>query len=85
MTIQHTTQLRPSLTAEALAREFKGDAHHRIRQATATAEHLETLLEMIDAGEIEATPTEIARLEGADLAFRLVGRPAKTIRRGPSW
>lgn len=41
-------------------------------QARETAEHLEAVLECIDAGEITATPTEIARLEGADLALRLI-------------
>lgn len=71
------TRPQPSLAADALAREFRGDAGHRVRQARSTAVHLEALLECIDAGELEATPTEIARLEGADLALRLVSGSSK--------
>jgi len=44
-------------------------------QARAAAEHLEALLERIDAGEITATPTEVARLQGAGLAFRALSSP----------
>lgn len=35
-----------------------------------TADRLDALLAAIDAGEIAATPTELARLEGARLALR---------------
>lgn len=72
---------RRSLTADALAARFDGDPASRVRQARTTAGHLEGLLESIDAGEIAATPTEIARLEGADLALRLVSDPARRGRR----
>ena len=75
-----STPTRRNLTAEALAARFDGDPASRVRQARATAGHLEALLASIDAGEIAATPTELARLEGADLALRLVSDPAQ--RRG---
>lgn len=73
--------LIPSLTAAGLASRFQGDAHKRMRQAAETADHLEAVLECIDAGEITATPTEIARLEGADLALRLITTPQPAGRR----
>lgn len=55
-----------------MAGRFQGDAYKHMAQTRETAEHLEAVLECIDAGEITATPTEIARLEGADLALRLI-------------
>lgn len=73
--------LIPNLTAAGLADRFKGNASTRIKQAAETAEHLEAVLECIDAGEITATPTEIARLEGADLALRLITTPQPAGRR----
>lgn len=76
-----TAPTRRSLAADALAARFDGDPANRVRQARTTAGHLEALLESIDAGEVAATPTEIARLEGADLALRLVSDPARRGRR----
>ncbi|MFJ3114830.1 hypothetical protein ACIPI2_12650 [Micrococcus luteus] len=76
-----TPQSTPDLTAAGLADRFKGDAHKRMRQARETADHLEAVLECIDAGEITATATEIARLEGADLALRLITKPQPAGRR----
>lgn len=70
-----------SLAYDALAEKFRGNASERIKQARATASHLELVLAAIDAGHIEATTTEVARLEGANLALRMVsetprgGRP----------
>lgn len=63
-----------SLAYDQLADRFQGRATERIQQAAATAVHLEGVLASIDAGHIDATPTEVARLEGADLALRLVSR-----------
>lgn len=76
-----TPQSTPDLTAAGLADRFKGDAHKRMRQARETADHLEAVLECIDAGKITATATEIARLEGADLALRLITTPQPAGRR----
>lgn len=63
-----------SLAYDQLADRFQGSGPARIQQAAATAVHLESVLASIDAGTITATATEIARLEGADLALRLVSR-----------
>jgi hypothetical protein len=63
----------PSLAAAALREQLAGSTPaQRLTQARATAVHIEALLERIDAGEIEATPIEVARMEGADLALRAV-------------
>ncbi|WP_431840478.1 hypothetical protein [Gordonia hongkongensis] len=63
-----------SLASQALADVFTGSASDRVKRARLTAVQLERLLERIDSGELEATPTEVARLEGADLALRAISR-----------
>ena len=68
-----------SLASQALADVFTGSAADRVKRARLTAAHLERLLERIDSGELEATPTEVARLEGADLALRAVSRRTLTV------
>jgi len=45
------------------------------RQARAAAKYLEALLERIDAGEITASAADVARLQGAVLAFRSLSSP----------
>lgn len=64
----------PPLGEGVLGSLFTGPLSERIKQARAAADHLGALLAAIDAGELEAAPTEIARLEGAELALRLVSR-----------
>ncbi|ORM25196.1 hypothetical protein [Williamsia sp. 1135] len=63
-----------SLAAEQLSQTFTGSASERVKRARLVATHLERILERIDSGQLEATPTEVARLEGADLALRAISR-----------
>lgn len=63
-----------SLAADQLSQTFTGSAPERVKRARLVAVHLERLLERIDAGEVDASPTEVARLEGADLALRAISR-----------
>lgn len=61
-----------SSTPDDLAGKFSGSAADRIAQARATASHLEAVLAAVDTGHLEAAPSEVARLEGATLALRMV-------------
>lgn len=63
-----------SLASDALTNTFTGPAPERVKQARLVATRLERLLERIDSGQLDATPTEVARLEGADLALRAISR-----------
>ena len=64
-------QLTPCLTAQILGDPFRGDANQRMRHALTVAAQIEAVLASIDSGDLHATETEIARLEGASLALRI--------------
>jgi hypothetical protein len=68
-----TTPPTRSVVADALASAFTGSARQRLQQARDAAAHIEALLERIATQEISATSTEVAALEGARLALRMVG------------
>lgn len=63
-----------SFAAEQLAQTFTGSASERVKRARLVALHLERMLECIDSSQLDASPTEVARLEGAALALRAISR-----------
>ncbi len=61
-------------STELAIEQFTGNPDQRMVQAAATAEHLERVLALIKDASVTATATEVARIEGAVLALRMICR-----------
>ena len=66
-----TPELSPALAEEMRA----APPEQRVLIARETADRTAALLQAIELAEIDATPAEQARLEGIELAMRLIGAP----------
>lgn len=66
-----TPELLPALAEEMRA----ATPEQRVRIARETSERAAALLRAIDLDEIDSTPAEKSRLQGIELAMRLIGVP----------